>query len=113
MFASSCQRRLPVRSPFERGRVRRRPRSLASMCSTRFSASSAKRSALAKPTSSREVAQLGQDLAQDVPGGGERLGRRRNKCREPSFMIQEIAPFQCHARSSIGEKIPLIMIKMP
>ncbi len=71
-FAASCQRRsartgqssvvpygmatvapLPVRSPLERGRVRRRPRSLASRCSTRIAASSARRSAPAKPTSNR------------------------------------------------------------
>jgi hypothetical protein len=62
IFAASCQRRsartgqssvapygmatvtpLPVRSPLEPGRVRRRPRSLTSRCSTRIAASAAQR----------------------------------------------------------------------
>jgi hypothetical protein len=42
----------PVRSPLECGRVRCRPRSQGSRCSTRMAASSEPRSALAKPTSS-------------------------------------------------------------
>ena len=72
MPAASCQRRsartgqssvvpsgratvtpLPSRSPLESGRVRRRPRGAASRCSTRIAASSDRRSAPAKPTSSR------------------------------------------------------------
>ena len=70
--AASCQRRsartgqssvvpsgratvtpLPSRSPLESGRVRRSPRGAASRCSRRIAASSDRRSAPAKPTSSR------------------------------------------------------------
>ena len=69
--AASCQRRsartgqsavvpsgratvtpLPARSPLESGRVRRSPRAAGSRCSRRIAASSARRSAPAKPTSS-------------------------------------------------------------
>ena len=74
---------VPSRSPLDSGRVRRSPRGAASRCSSRIAASSDRRSAPAKPTSSRArsrrpaqvVADRGEDLAQHADRGGEFLRR--------------------------------------